>query len=483
MMEHRLAAVVGWPANTGLGDAMSSIDVRSLQESAMKHLWLHFTPMHQMEAENLQLICGGEGPYVIDATGRRVLDFLSGLFTVQIGYSHGEELGEAMARQAMELPYYTNWTYAHPRSVELAAKLAEITPDSIQRSFFVSSGSEAVESAIKLAREFHNANGEPRRRKVIARRLAYHGTTYGALSLTGITGIRTPFEPLMPGVRHVANTNAYRCKYCADQGGCSLACADEVAEMIEFEGPETVSMVIMEPVQNSGGSFTPHPDYHRRVNEICRSYGVLHAADEVICGFGRLGEWFGSIRYGYQPDIITGAKGLTSAYAPMGVTMFSEDIAQALLQSDTTYMHGSTFGGHPIAAAVALKNLEIMERERVIENVRANEPYLEAKLRGLAARHDIVGDVRGAGYFWAFELVKDKATKESFSYEECNVLLRDFLSPELWKAGLLCRADDRGDPVVQVSPPLIATREHIDEAMAIFDDVLPRAWERMQTLR
>jgi adenosylmethionine-8-amino-7-oxononanoate aminotransferase len=460
---------------------MSSTDVRDLQEKALQHLWLHFTPMHNLAAGTLPIIARGDGPYVIDQNGRRLLDFLSGLFTVQIGYSFGDELGEVMAEQARELPYYTNWTYAHPRSIELAAKLAEITPASIQRSFFVSSGSEAVESAIKLAREYHNANGEPQRRKVIARRLAYHGTTFGALSLTGITAIRAPFEPLMAGARHVANTNRYRCKYCADKGSCTLQCADEVAEAIEFEGPETVSLVIMEPVQNSGGCFTPHPDYHRRVNEICHHYGVLHAADEVICGFGRLGEWFGSIRYDYLPDIITGAKGLTSAYQPMGVTMFSDAIADRLVEQGHTYLHGSTFGGHPIAAAVALKNLEIMEREGVIANVKANEAYLEQQLRGLQERHDIVGDVRGAGYFWAFELVKDKATRETFSYEECNALLRDFLSPELFQAGLICRADDRGDPVVQVSPPLIATREHIDEAIAIFDDVLPRAQDMIRS--
>jgi adenosylmethionine-8-amino-7-oxononanoate aminotransferase len=317
---------------------------------------------------------------------------------------------------------------------------------------------------------------------VIARKLAYHGTTYGALSLTGITGLRTPFEPLMAGVRHVANTNQYRCKYCADQGGCTLQCADEVAETIEFEDPATVSMVIMEPVQNAGGSFTPHPDYHRRVGEICRAYGVLHAADEVICGFGRLGEWFGSIKYDYRPDIITGAKGLTSAYAPMGVALFTDRVAEALIANDRMYLHGSTFGGHPIAAAVALKNLEIMEREDVVGNVQRNAPYLEGQLRGLMERHEIIGDVRGAGYFWAFELVKDRATKASFSHEESNTLLRDFLSPELFKAGLLCRADDRGDPVVQVSPPLICTREHIDEAIAIFDDVLPRAMDMLRTL-
>ncbi len=451
----------------------------SLHDQAIRHLWLHFTSMAGLTAERLPIVVRGEGPYLVDSEGRRYLDFLSGLFTVQIGYSHGEEIGQAALEQARQLPYYTNWTYAHPPSIELAAKLAEITPPGIERSFFVSGGSEAVESAIKLARQYHLAGGQPQRRKVIARRIAYHGTTFGALSLTGITDLRTPFEPLMAGVRHVANTNRYRCKYCSQRAECTLQCADEVEETIQFEGPDTVSMVIMEPVQNAGGAFVPHPGYHARVREICDRYGVLQVADEVICGFGRLGEWFGSTRYGYTPDIITAAKGLTSAYQPMGATMFTDRVAERLLTVGGAFLHGITFGGHPIAAAVALKNLEIMEREGVIENVRANAPYLEGRLRELASRHEMIGDVRGTGYFWALELVKDRASRQTFDDAERDVLLRDFLSPALFAEGLLCRADDRGDPVIQISPPLISTRDHIDEAIDVFDRVLARAAERM----
>ncbi len=462
---------------------MATMDTAKLQEQAIKHLWLHFTQMAGYDPDKHPVMVRGEDIFLYDSNGNKYMDFLSGLFTVQIGYSHGEEIGRAMLEQAMELPYYTNWTYSHPRAIELATKLAELTPDSINRSFFVSGGSEGVEGAIKLSREYHNANGEPMRRKVIARQIAYHGTTYGALSLTGITSIRTPFEPLMAGVRHVAPTNPYRCKYCADQGGCNLSCAEEVAEVIEFEGPETVGMVIMEPVQNAGGCFTPHPEYHQRVNEICREYGVLHAADETICGYGRLGEWFGAQRFDYEPDIITCAKGLTSGYQPMGAVLFGDRIADKLLETEAMYMHGITFGGHPIVAAAALKNLEIMEREGVLENVRNNEGYLRDQLHGLMERHEIIGDVRGAGYFWAMELVKDRATKETFSEEECNVLLRDFLSPTLLSEGLLCRADDRGDPAIQISPPLITTRDQIDEAIAVFDRVLPEAQKRMAKLR
>ena len=317
------------------------------------------------------------------------------------------------------------------------------------------------------------------RRKVIARKLAYHGTTMGALSITGISAIRTPFEPLIPGVRHVANTNRYRCKYCANKPECTLGCADEIAEAIEFEGPETVAMVITEPVQNSGGTFTPHPRYHQRVREICDTYGVLQVSDEVICAFGRLGEWFGAIRYDFEPDIITTAKGLTSAYQPLGAVLISDKVAAPFLAGGT-WLHGITFGGHPVATAVGLRNIEIMEREDVLGNVRRNEGYFHEQLMALKERHAIVGDVRGTGYFKSLELVKNKETRESFSAEECDVLLRGFLSEALFAGGLICRADDRGDPVIQLSPPLIAGRAEIDEAVAVLDEVLPHAEKRMQ---
>ena len=450
-----------------------------LQRKAHDHLWLHFSSMGAYAGSEIPVIERGEGPYLFDTHGKRYLDFLAGLFTVQIGYSYGEEIGEAALAQMRELPYYTNWTFAHPPSIELAAKLAELAPASVNRAYFVSGGAEANEAAWKLARQYHAANGEPMRRKVIARKLAYHGVTHATLAMTGITSIRTPFEPLPEGVRHVANTNRYRCKYCSDCAECTLACAEEVAETIEFEGPETVAMVIMEPVQNAGGAFTPHPDYHRRVREICDRYGVLQVADEVICGFGRLGEWFGCQRYGYEPDIITCAKGITSAYAPLGAVLISDRVAQPFLEGEY-FLHGVTFGGHPLATTIALKNLEIMERIDVLGNVRANEAYFREQLDRLKGDHPMIGDVRGAGYFMSFELVKDARTKETFSEEECDVLLRQFMSRELQESGLICRADDRGDPVVQLSPPLIVTREQIDEAIAVLDDVLPRAAERMR---
>jgi adenosylmethionine-8-amino-7-oxononanoate aminotransferase len=459
--------------------AIESSMHETLQQAAKEHLWLHFSAMGSYADRDVPVIVRGEGCHLYDTLDRRYLDMLAGLFTVQIGYSHGEELGEVAAEQMRQLPFYTNWTYAHPPAIALAEKLAEITPANINRFFFVSGGSEAVEAAWKLARQYHAHRGQPMRRKVIARKLAYHGSTMGALSITGITSIRKPFEPLVPGVRHVANTNRYRCKYCSDTPECTLGCADEIAEAIEFEGPESVAMVITEPVQNSGGTFTPHPRYHQRVREICDAYGVLQVSDEVICAFGRLGEWFGAIRYDFEPDIITTAKGLTSAYQPLGAVMISDKVAEPFLEGGD-WLHGMTFGGHPVATAVALRNIEIMEREDVLGNVRRNEDYFHDQLVALQGRHAIIGDVRGTGYFKSLELVRDARTRETFSPEECDVLLRGFLSEALFSGGLICRADDRGDPVIQLSPPLIAGPAEIDEAIAVLDEVLPRAEKRMQ---
>jgi len=309
---------------------------------------------------------------------------------------------------------------------------------------------------------------------VIAREIAYHGTSLGALSATGITALRTPFEPLAPGGCHVPNTNAYHWP----EGRDPLWAADKIEERIEFEGPETVGAVILEPVQNAGGCFTPQEGYFQRVREICDRYGVLLISDEVICSWGRLGHWFGCERYEYRPDIITTAKGLTSAYAPMGAVIVSDRIAEPFLEGTAMFAHGFTFGGHPVAAAAAHANLDIFEREGINEHVRAKESEFRGMLEGLRDL-PIVGDVRGAGFFQAIELVKDKETRESFDDDESERLLRGFLSGELFKQGLICRADDRGDPVIQLSPPLIADTEQFGEIEAVLRKVLTEAADQL----
>jgi adenosylmethionine-8-amino-7-oxononanoate aminotransferase len=446
-----------------------------LQEQALRHLWMHFSRMGSYgPGHEIPIIARGEGCYVYDVEGNRYLDGLSALFCVNAGHGRAE-LGEAAARQVEELDFYTLWSYAHPRAIELATRLASLAPGDLNRVFFTSGGSEAVESALKLARNYHRLRGNGQKHKTIAREIAYHGTSLGALSATGITELRSQFEPLAPGGCHVPNTNAYRWP----EDRHPLWAASAIEERIVFEGPETVAAVILEPVQNAGGCFVPPEGYFERVREICDRYDVLMISDEVICAFGRLGHYFGNERFGYVPDIVTMAKALTSAYAPMGAVVASDRVAEPFMRGEESFAHGFTFAGHPVAAAVAMANLDVFEREDLCGHVLAKEGEFRQMLETL---HElpIVGDVRGAGFFQAIELVKDKETKEGFGEEEAEDLLRGFLSGELYRRGLICRADDRGDPVIQLAPPLICDTEQFEEMHDVLRGVLSDAWERVQ---
>ncbi len=446
----------------------------TLQDQAKRHLWMHFTRMSAYQDAEVPILVKGDGCYVYDEHGKRYLDGLSALFCVNVGHGRAE-IADAMAEQAKQLAFFTNWSYAHPRAIELASRVANLAPGDLNRVFFTSGGGEAVESALKLCRTFHKQNGEAGRYKLIAREIAYHGTTMGALSATGIPDLRAPFEPLAPGGCHVANTNSYHWPEDRDP----LWAADQIEEKILFEGPETVSCVILEPVQNAGGCITPQEGYWQRVREICDRYGVLLISDEVICSWGRLGHYFGAQRYDYQPDIITTAKGLTSAYSPMGAVIVSDRVAEPFMEGKSTFVHGFTFGGHPVSAAAAMANLDIFERENLPAHVLEKEPELRGMLEGLRDI-PIVGDVRGAGYFHAIELVKDQETKESFDEDESEDLLRGYLSGALYENGLICRADDRGDPVIQLSPPLIADSEQFEEIEGILRKVLTEATDRVK---
>jgi adenosylmethionine-8-amino-7-oxononanoate aminotransferase len=444
----------------------------ALSEQARRHLWMHFTRIGADPKAPVPIIVAGEGCYVYDADGKRYLDGLSALYCVNAG--HGRpELAQAAAAQMAELDFFTTWSYAHPRAIELAVRIAALAPGDLNRVFFTSGGSEAVESAIKLSRNYHRLTGKGQKTKVIAREIAYHGTSLGALSVTGITSVRSQFEPLAPGGCHVPNTDSYRWP----QGRDPLWAAEQIAARIEFEGPETVAAVILEPVQNGGGCIPPQDGYFQRVREICDANDVLLISDEVICSWGRLGHWFGSARYGYVPDIITTAKGLTSANIPMGAMIASDRIAEPFLRDGEMFAHGFTFGGHPVAAAVALANIDILERDNLCGHVLAKEDEFRAMLEDLRDI-PIVGDVRGAGFFQAIELVKDRETKETFGHVEAEHLLYGFLSGALYERGLICRADDRGDPVVQLAPPLICDSEQFEEIGAILRSVLTEASER-----
>jgi len=445
-----------------------------LQQLAKRHLWMHFTRMGAFETAEVPIIARGEGPYVYDDHGKRYLDGLSGLFCVNIGHGR-EELGEAAAAQMGELDFYITWSFAHPRAIELATRIAALAPGDLNRVFFTSGGSEAVESAIKLARNYYRLTGKGAKHKLIAREIAYHGTSLGALSATGITALRAPFEPLAPGGCHVPNTDSYRWP----AGRDPLWAADQIEQRILFEGPETVAAVILEPVQNAGGCIPPQEGYFQRVREICDRHDVLLISDEVICSWGRLGHWFGCERYEYLPDIITTAKALTSAYMPMGAMIASDRVAQPFMEGKTMFAHGFTFAGHPVAAAVAMANLDVFEREDLNGHVLRKEDEFRAMLESLRDI-PIVGDIRGAGFFQAIELVKDRDTKPRFSDEESEELLRGFVSGELYRRGLICRADDRGDPVIQLAPPLICDSEQFEEIEAILRPVLTEAWSRVK---
>jgi adenosylmethionine-8-amino-7-oxononanoate aminotransferase len=446
------------------------------------NLWLHFA--RHGPGITPPIITRGEGVTIFDDRGKSYLDALSGLFTVQVG--HGRtELAETAARQASTLAYFPLWGYATPTAIELAERLAHYAPGDLNRVFFTTGGTEAVETAWKVAKHYFKLTGKPGKHKVISRSIAYHGTTQGALAITGLPLYKAPFEPVTPGGFRVPNTDFYRApKQFADGTDAENIkafgqwAADRIAEAIEFEGPATVAAVFLEPVQNAGGCIPPPPGYFERVREICDEYDVLLVSDEVICAFGRIGSMFACEDFGYVPDMITCAKGLTSGYSPLGAMIASERLFEPFNDGKTMFPHGYTFGGHPVSAAVGLANLDIFEREGLNDRVRQHAPGFRATLEKL---YDlpIVGDVRGEGYFYGVELVKDKATKQTFSDEECERLLHGYVSPALFDAGLYCRTDDRGDPVVQLAPPLISGQREFDTIESILRGVLTEAWKRL----
>jgi adenosylmethionine-8-amino-7-oxononanoate aminotransferase len=442
-----------------------------LAAAAANHLWMHFTRM----GRPVPVITRGEGAYIWDDRGRRVLDGLSGLFVVQVGHGR-RELAEVAARQAEQLAYFPIWGYAHPAAVQLAERLADAAPGDLNRVFFTTGGGEAVESAWKVAKQYFKLVGKPLKHKVISRAVAYHGTPQGALAITGLPAMKQDFEPLTPGAYRAPNTNIYRA---AEHGDDAEAfgrwAADRIEEAILFEGPATVAAVVLEPVQNSGGCFTPPPGYFARVREICDRHDVLLVSDEVICAFGRHGATFACEKFGYVPDIITCAKGMTSGYSPIGAMIATDRIMEPFLADRVMFPHGYTFGGHPVSAAVALANLDLMEREGLNQRVLDNEGALGATLDRLRDL-PIVGDVRGDGYFWAIELVTDRDTRARLDAEQRERVVRGFLPGAMFERGLYCRPDDRGDAVIQLAPPLVCGQREFDEMEQILRATLAEAW-------
>jgi taurine-pyruvate aminotransferase len=436
----------------------------------LKHLW-HGNLQHRgLEARPPLEIASGDGCYVIDTEGRRYLDAMAGLFCVNVGYGR-REIVDAVTAQMTRLAYYP-LTQSHGPAAQLAGRLAGLLPRGLDRVYFSNSGSEAVETALKMARQCaRRLHPGQNRYKIIARHRGYHGFTMGALSATGQSPRRAAFEPLVPGFLHVPPPDHYRCSFCSSQPGCTLGCADEFERVIRMEGPETVAAIIAEPVIGGGGIFPAPEGYLERLRATCDRYGVLLIMDEVITGFGRTGKLFGFEQAGIRPDILTFAKGLTSAYLPLGATVASEHVFEAFdgdPQSDAKFTQVSTFGGHPSSCAAGLANLDILTRERLWENSAAVGAYLIQKLR--AIRSQWIGEMRGCGLLIGLEMVGD-ASKAPLPEGRMVQLQR-----EIREKGVLVGRNNDSVPgycnVLILSPPLTLSREQADDIVAAIEGVV-----------
>ncbi|MFM8926789.1 MAG: aspartate aminotransferase family protein [Rhodoluna sp.] len=452
-----------------------------LQRAAKDNLFLHFTRHSPFQAGEMPIITRAEGHHFWDQNGKKYFDGISSLFSVNAGHGRAR-LAEAAAKQMKQLDYFPIWSHAHAPAIELAERVLSYAPKSLSRVFFTTGGGEANETAWKLAKQYFKMTGKPTKHKVLTRAIAYHGTSHGALSLTGIPAMKKMYEPLVPSTFRVPNTNWYRAQdHFENEEEFAMWAANRVEEMILFEDPDTVAAFFLEPVQNSGGCFTAPKSYFKRVREICDKYDVLLVADETIDGFGRIGTMFASEFYELEPDMLVCAKGITSAYAPLGALLLSEKLFEPFKHGKNIFSHGYTFAGHPVSCAVALENLDIFDEEDLVGNVRRNSPAFRKTLEKLMDL-PIVGDVRGEGYFFAIELVRDKDTRETFNDEESERLLREFLSIDLYNSGLYCRSDDRGDPVVQLAPPLTIGPKEFDELEQILRKSLSQASELFELM-
>jgi|HigsolmetaAR202D_1030399.scaffolds.fasta_scaffold00223_28 adenosylmethionine-8-amino-7-oxononanoate aminotransferase len=438
-----------------------------IYQKALDHVWIHTVNYVELaEKRGLVVFDRGEGSTLYDTKGNAWIDALAGLWVVNAGHGRAE-IADAMAAQARKLGYVSSASYTSVPAVQLAETLASITPGDLSRVFFSSGGSEAVETALKIAKQVQALRGFPKRYKVIARRGSYHGMTFGAMSLT--TGNRTLqerfFGPLMDGVYHVPSPNRYRNDFGIEGEEGDVMCAKWVEQEILFQGPETVAAVIAEPISSSNGVHIPSPKYWQLLREICDRHGVLLIADEVINGFGRTGKWFAMEHFGVVPDIMTMAKGITSGYAPLAATIVRPEVFEVFMSEKNTISHLLTFGGQAVAAAAAIKNIEIMARERLPERAAEMGEYLGAGLNSLKDKHPTVGDVRGLGLLYCMEIVKNKETKEKWARDS------DYIK-RLHELAMERRFLTRVWELLHIAPPLVITREEIDRIVAILDDML-----------
>jgi adenosylmethionine-8-amino-7-oxononanoate aminotransferase len=436
-------------------------NTKDLQDTAAKHLWRHFTKLSSKKIDPVQVFVSGDGCYITDSDGNRFLDGLAGLLCVTIGYGFGKEIGAAAADQYSKLVYTPSWGTTHPPGIELARVVAELAPEGMNHVHFTPSGGESVEAAWKMTRQYHRIRGE-NRWKAIARHGAYHGTTMGALSLMGITHNRTPFEPLTPGAIHVRHTG----RHDRPEGETDEAFAKFLLEDLEFrieaEDPKTIAMMIVEPVQ-SHGVFAPPPGYNEGVRALCTKYGILLVADETVTAWGRFGKWFASERYGLRPDVITTAKGLSSAHAVIGCVIASDDVYNTFADASLMFTHGNTFGGHPVAAAVALKNIEIIKRLDLVGHVAEKESEFLSTLNTLRDL-SIVRDIRGAGFLYCIELniARQDGTQRSAEETE-GIYGTSKIEGRLGQDGVILRSGiESGIATINIGPPLVADTDEFN---------------------
>ena len=434
--------------------------IEELKQQAADHFWPHNNPAGNMGDDGIKLVQSGKGVWVEDVEGTQWFDTMAGMWLKNIGHGR-KEVADAVYNQMLDISYTPGGTVS-PATAELSARIASLAPDKEARTYFVSGGSEAVETAIKMAKQYHKNNGEPTRWKVISRRGSYHGATHACMSLGG-GGVSAPihFGPLMPGNIHIAQPDSYR------NSGGDIQCARDLEVAIQHEGPSTVAAFIGEPISAAAGIHVPDPDYWPTIREICDKYGVIMICDEVITGFGRTGKMFATEHWDIKPDIFTVAKALTSGYIPIGAAIASKKVSEAFMGDDSQFRHLITFGGNPVACAAAMANLDIMEGEGMVENSAEMGAYMYEQLQTLY-EHPIVGDVRGGmGLLCAVELVKDRDTKESFPAE---AKLAEKMVPLMNEHNLLGRPGNS----IYLAPPLCITRDEVDHVVSQVDSVITK---------
>jgi putrescine aminotransferase len=441
----------------------------SLRRSDAAHHLHPFTDHADMHRQGTHVIVAAEGSHVIDESGRRLLDALAGLWCVNVGYGR-REIADAVHRQMLSVAFYPSFLNStNEPAIRLAERLSQIGPAGMSKVFFSNSGSEANETALKLIRAYQKIRGESGKRTVLARTFAYHGVGLATASLTGLPTCQTPFDLPLPGFKHVPGPHPYGVGSELSPEAYGQWCLEQTARTIEQEGAETIAALFAEPIQGAGGVIVPPPGYLKELRALCRANDILFVADEVITGFGRIGDWFASNLWDLQPDLLVTAKGITSGYVPLGATMVADEVAQTLHRGG--YLaHGFTYSGHPVAAAAALVNLDIIANERLIERVRDDiGPYFQARLRGFAG-HPAVGEIRGTGLIGAIDLLPRGGRAALKTPPALGA-----------RASELCREQGvivRGiRDLIAMSPPLIVTREEVDQLFAAVEVMLERLWD------